>query len=152
MCTEFEKDSGGTGHTIRGRFWISMSNYPQIKWFVSSRENVKVKAQFDLEKKHSSTLSLTSETDSDGCLTPLPGRITPGKETRCPLYRRLRASGPVWTGAENLAPTGVRTPDLPARSESLYRLRYLGVKKKKIRLLNCHIHFQHCVRRRGGGG
>jgi len=32
--------------------------------------------------------------------------------------------GPVWTGAENLAPTGIRSPDRPARSQSLYRLRY----------------------------
>ena len=31
---------------------------------------------------------------------------------------------PVWTGAENLSPTGIRSPDSPARSESLYRLRY----------------------------
>jgi hypothetical protein len=29
------------------------------------------------------------------------------------------ASGPIWTGEENLAPTGVRTPNRPARSESL---------------------------------
>jgi hypothetical protein len=34
------------------------------------------------------------------------------------------ASGPAWTGAENLAPTGIRFPDRPARSQSLYRLRY----------------------------
>ena len=27
-------------------------------------------------------------------------------------------------GAENLAPTGIRSPDRPARSESLYRLSY----------------------------
>jgi hypothetical protein len=33
---------------------------------------------------------------------------------------------PVWTGAENLAPTGVCSPDLPARSKSLYRLSYPG--------------------------
>ena len=32
--------------------------------------------------------------------------------------------GPVWTGQENLAPTGIRFPDRPARSQSLYRLRY----------------------------
>jgi len=32
--------------------------------------------------------------------------------------------GPVWTGAENLATTGIRFPDRPARSESLYRLSY----------------------------
>ena len=36
------------------------------------------------------------------------------------------APGPVWTGVENLAATGIRFPDRPARSESLYRLRYLG--------------------------
>jgi hypothetical protein len=27
---------------------------------------------------------------------------------------------------ENLTPTGIRSPDRPARSESLYRLRYPG--------------------------
>jgi hypothetical protein len=32
--------------------------------------------------------------------------------------------GPVWTGAENLAPTGIWSPDRPAHSQSLYRLRY----------------------------
>jgi len=32
--------------------------------------------------------------------------------------------GPVWTGAENLVPTGNRSPDRPARSQSLYRLSY----------------------------
>ena len=36
------------------------------------------------------------------------------------------APGPVWTGAENLASTGTRSPDRPARSESLYRLSYPG--------------------------
>ena len=32
------------------------------------------------------------------------------------------ASQPVWIGVENLAPTGIRSSDLPVRSESLYRL------------------------------
>jgi hypothetical protein len=32
----------------------------------------------------------------------------------------------VWTVAENLAPTGIRSPNRPGRSESLYRLRYPG--------------------------
>ena len=32
----------------------------------------------------------------------------------------------VWTGVENLAPTRFRSPDRPARSESLYRLSYPG--------------------------
>jgi hypothetical protein len=34
------------------------------------------------------------------------------------------ATGPVWTGAENLDLTEIRYPDPPARSQSLYRLRY----------------------------
>ena len=29
---------------------------------------------------------------------------------------------PAWTGEENLAPTGIRSPDCPLCSESLYRL------------------------------
>ena len=34
------------------------------------------------------------------------------------------APGPVWIGAENLTPTRIWSPDLPARSESLHWLRY----------------------------
>jgi hypothetical protein len=53
-----------------------------------------------------------------------PAALPPGM-TRYPLYRRLdKAPEPVWTGAKNLAHTGIRSPDRPARSESLYRLRY----------------------------
>ena len=33
------------------------------------------------------------------------------------------ALGPVWSGTENLAPTGVRNPDRPACSESLHRIQ-----------------------------
>jgi hypothetical protein len=68
------------------------------------------------EYRYSSTLSLTSALDVGGWSTPRPGRFTPGKETRYPLYRR-----PVWTGAENLASTGIRSLNRSARSESLYR-------------------------------
>ena len=41
------------------------------------------------------------------------------------------APGPVWAGAENITPTSIRSPDRPAHSESLYRLRH-----RKIILLN----------------
>ena len=55
-----------------------------------------------------------------------PAALPPGK-TRYPLYSRLGgAPGPFWKGAENLAPNGIRSPDRPARSESLYRLSYPG--------------------------
>jgi len=30
------------------------------------------------------------------------------------------APGPIWMGAENLTPTGIRSSDRPAHSESLY--------------------------------
>jgi hypothetical protein len=51
--------------------------------------------------------------------------LYPREKTRYPLYRRLVGpQGPVWTSAENLANTGIRSPDRPARSESLYLLRY----------------------------
>ena len=42
------------------------------------------------------------------------------------LEKAWWVSGLVWMGPENLTPTWVRTPDCPARNESLYRLRYPG--------------------------
>ena len=36
------------------------------------------------------------------------------------------AAGQVWTGAENLAPAGIRSPDRAACMESLSRLSYPG--------------------------
>ena len=55
--------------------------------------------------------------DGGGWSTPHPGRFTSGKD---PVLLAGWAPEPVWTGAENLAPTGIRSPDRPARSESLY--------------------------------
>ena len=42
--------------------------------------------------------------------------LTPGKDPVPILQEVGWASGSVWTGAENLAPTGIRFPDRPARS------------------------------------
>jgi hypothetical protein len=50
--------------------------------------------------------------------------LTPGKDPVPIVQEAGRASGPVWTGAENLTPTGIGSPDRPARRQSLYRLRY----------------------------
>ena len=56
-------------------------------------------------------------------LTPrLP--FTPGKDPVHIVQEAGRAPGPVWTGAENLSSTGIRSPDRPTRSHSLYRLSY----------------------------
>jgi hypothetical protein len=56
-------------------------------------------------------------------VTPRP-LFTPGKDPVPIVQEAGWAPGPVWTGAENLAPTGIRSPDRPGRSQSLYRLRY----------------------------
>ena len=54
-----------------------------------------------------------------------PGRsLPPGKDT-VPIVQEAEWSpGPVWTGTENLAPAGIRSPDRPACSQSLYQLQY----------------------------
>jgi len=50
--------------------------------------------------------------------------FTPGKDPVPTVQEAGWAQRPVWTGAENLAPTGIRFPDRPACSQSLYRPRY----------------------------
>jgi len=56
--------------------------------------------------------------------TPRP--ICP-RETPVPIAKEAGwVPGSFGTGAENLDPTRIRSPDSPARSESLYRLRYHG--------------------------
>ena len=50
----------------------------------------------------------------------LPGRFTPGKDTRYSLYRAHVGYRAGLQGAENLAPTWIRSLGRYARSESLY--------------------------------
>jgi len=50
--------------------------------------------------------------------------FTPGKDPVPIVQETGWAPGPVWTGAENLAPTGIWSLDHPALSQSLYRLSY----------------------------
>ena len=59
-------------------------------------------------------------------LTPVPDHFNSWKDPVPIVQEAGWAPGPVWTGAENLAPTGFRSPDRPARSESLHRLSYPG--------------------------
>jgi hypothetical protein len=80
----------------------------------------------EVEYRHSSDLSLTSALDVGGWSTPRRGRSTPGKDPGPIVQEAGWALGLVWTGAENLASTGIRSPYRPARSESLYRLSYRG--------------------------
>jgi len=48
-----------------------------------------------------------------GCFTVENDLVRIVQETGCD-------TGLVWRGAENLTPTGIRTPNLPACRESLY--------------------------------
>jgi hypothetical protein len=65
-----------------------------------------------------------------------PAAFTPEKDP-VPIVQDGWAPGPVWIGAENLASTGTRSPDLLARSESLYRLRYSGPNTQHKTAENC---------------
>jgi hypothetical protein len=53
-----------------------------------------------------------------------PAAFTPGKDTLPNVQDAGWAPGPVWTGAESLALTGIRFPDRPGCSQSLYWQRY----------------------------
>jgi len=75
---------------------------------------------------------------------PRPGLFTPGKDPISILQEAGWAPGPVWTGAENLIPTGIRSPDRPARSESQYRLSYPN--------WAAVVSGEHCGPSEGGGG
>jgi len=62
-------------------------------------------------------------------VTPRP-LFTPRKDL-VPIAQEVGwAPGPVWTGAENLTPTRIRSPDRPARSQSLYQLHYPAQKSR----------------------
>jgi hypothetical protein len=50
--------------------------------------------------------------------------FSPGKDPVPTEQEAGWAPGTVWTGAENLAPNEIRSPDRRAPSQSLYRLRY----------------------------
>jgi len=52
-----------------------------------------------------------------GVGSPRPGRFNPGNELVPIVEEAEWAPGQVWTGEENLAATGFRSPRRPARSE-----------------------------------
>jgi hypothetical protein len=53
-------------------------------------------------------------------LTPGPGHFTRGNDAVPIIQKAGWAPGAIRGDAENLAPTGIRPPDGPARSQSLY--------------------------------
>ena len=64
--------------------------------------------------------------DGGGWSMPSPGHFTPGKHLVPIVQEAEWATGLVQRGAENLASTGIQSPDRPACSKSLHQLRYPG--------------------------
>jgi hypothetical protein len=52
--------------------------------------------------------------------------LPPGNDPVLIVQEAVWATGPVRIDMENLTPAGIRFPDRPPRSESLYRLSYPG--------------------------
>ena len=73
------------------------------------------------------------------------GRLYPGKVPVPTAQEAGWASQPVWIGTENIAPTGTRSPDLPARSESLYRLSHPGSPVCDLVLFNSESRYADTV-------
>jgi hypothetical protein len=66
----------------------------------------------------------TSALERGGWSAPRTGRFTLGKDPVPIVQAAGWAPGPVWTCAKNFAPTEIRSPDRPARSQSLHGLSY----------------------------
>ena len=69
---------------------------------------------------YSYTLPSTSALDGGGWSTLRPGRFTPGKDPVPIVQEAGWATGPVWTGAENL----VSTPGFDPRTVQPVASRY----------------------------
>jgi hypothetical protein len=78
---------------------------------------------------YSSTLPSTSALDGDGWSKSRPGRFTPGNDTVPIVQEAGWVTATVWKGAENLSPTGIRSPGRPARSEKFRLLNFLSCSK-----------------------
>jgi hypothetical protein len=100
---------------------------------------VKLNCTFVLALMHCT--GLTAHRGSTGIVLPFPDHVTrrgwgasvttqllftPGKNPVPTAHEAGWVPGPVWTGVEDLAPTGIRSLDRPAHSQLLYQLHYLA--------------------------
>ena len=89
----------------------------QLWYKVKSTLEQTMKAQRG-EYRYSSTLSLTSTIDGAWVVDATPRPLSPGKEIWFPFAEEgVWASRLVKTGAKDLAPIGIRSPDRPGRNE-----------------------------------
>jgi hypothetical protein len=97
-----------------------------------------VKQPVKAQGGYSSTLSLTLALDGEGGGFKVTARpLNPTEETRFTSYRRL--------GAENPAPTWIRSPNCPTRSDLLHRPakeseRKMNMKRRKAITLANYIN------------
>jgi len=70
---------------------------------------------------YTSTLSLTSALDGGWVLNAPPRPLYPHEKPGTHFIGGSVDTRAVWTGAENLATTGIRSPNRTARSQVLYR-------------------------------
>ena len=67
------------------------------------------------KQRYSCTLSLTSALDEVGGQGHAPAALPPGMRPGTHCIGSWVGPGPVWTGAENLAHIGIRSPDRPGQ-------------------------------------
>jgi len=65
-----------------------------------------------------------------GCLTPRSGRFTRGNDSVAILQGYGWKPRLLWMCGKSRLPTAIRSPDRPARRESLHLLRYPGTHLK----------------------
>ena len=75
--------------------------------------------------------------------TPRP-YFTSGKDPVPIVQEAEWAPGPVWTGGKS-RPTGIRSPDRPAHSQSLYRLNYPAHNLQKVSFPDQKIFSRHIL-------
>ena len=71
--------------------------------------------------------------------------LYPWQKDKVPNTQEVRrAAGPVRTGEENLAPTGIRSPDRLDHREALYRLSYPGT-RYSMTTTNMYVKLIHMI-------
>jgi hypothetical protein len=84
-------------------------------------------------------------------VTPRP-HFTPGKDPVPIVQEAAWVPGPVWTGTDSLASTRIQSTDRPARSQSLYQLRYPAHIHVKCTLVQALRLCTGCTTHRGSTG
>ena len=103
---------------------VLVSDFNKVKVMVNVNFTLEqaMKTQMEVEVKIYSFFNFGARWGERS--TPRPGQFTPWKDSVQIVQEAGWVPEPVRTGAEYLAPTGIRSPDRPAHSEPLYILSY----------------------------